>query len=237
MTEAPPVALPPRKQVAIGSLVALVVGSITAVFFVLPAELGIDPTGFGAATGLTGLAADGSGQNIYLQRGLRRTNVLLPLEASAKPDAATLRATLAGNGIAAPAGLQVRTDHWEYELLPYENIEMKYRLAQGQPMIFAWHANKALNYDMHSVPDEGGNDATESFAITDGLSQTAVYIAPFTGIHGWFWQNRSLETVTLTIDAAGRFTGAVIFNQAGEHPRTLADEPAAEATAAAAPTP
>ena len=237
MTEAPPVALPPRKQVAIGSLVALVVGSITAVFFVLPAELGIDPTGFGEATGLTGLAADSSGQNIYLQRGLKRTNVLLPLEASAKPDEATLRATLAGKGLAAPAGLQLRTDHWEYELLPYENIEMKYRLAQGQPMIFAWHAGKPLNYDMHSVPDQGGNDATESFAITDGPSQTAVYVAPFTGIHGWFWQNRSLETVTLTIDATGGFTGAVIFNQAGEHPRTLADEPAAEATAAAAPTP
>ena len=230
MTEAelipPPVELPSRKQVAIGSLVAVVVGSITAVFFVLPAELGIDPTGFGEATGLTGLAASGSGENIYLQRGLKRTNVLLPLEATASPDQATLRSTLASKGLAVPAGLQVRTDHWEYELLPYENIEMKYRLAQGQPMIFAWHASKPLNYDMHSVPDQGGNEATESFAITDGPSQTAVYVAPFTGIHGWFWQNRSLEDVTLTIDTVGGFTGAVIFNQSGEHPRTLADEPA-----------
>lgn len=221
---APPAALPSRRQVAIGSLVALVVGSVTATFFVLPAEFGIDPTGFGAATGLTGLAADSSGQNIYLERGLRRTNVLLPLDAAARPDEATLRATLAGKGLATPANLQVRTDHWEYELLPYENIEMKYRLAQGQPMIFAWRASKPLNYDMHSVPDAGGNDATESFAITAGPSQSAVYVAPFTGIHGWFWQNRTLEPVTLAIDATGGFSGAVIFNEAGEHPRVLADE-------------
>jgi hypothetical protein len=233
----PPVALPSRKQVAIGSLVAIAVGSVTAVFFVLPAEFGVDPTGFGEATGLTGLAASSSGQNIYLQRGLKRTNVLFPLGASASPDEATLRATLAGKGIAVPAGLHARTDHWEYELLPYENIEMKYRLAHGQPMIFSWHAGKPLNYDMHSVPDDGGNEATESFAITDGPSQTAVYVAPFTGIHGWFWQNRTLENVTLTIDAAGGFSGAVIFNQSGEHPRTLADEPAAEGTATTPPAP
>jgi len=226
-SSAPPVSLPSRRQVAIGSLVAAVVGSVSAVFFVLPAELGIDPTGFGEATGLTGLAQSGSGENIYLARGLKRNNVLFPLAASAKPDEATLRATLAANGLTVPPGAQLRTDHWEYELLPYENIEMKYRLAQGQPMIFAWRSSgKPLNYDMHSVPDAGGNDATESFAITDGPSQTAVYVAPFTGIHGWFWQNRSLENVTLTIDAVGGFTGAVIFNQSGEHPRQLADEPA-----------
>ena len=48
-----------------------------------------------------------------------------------------------------------------------------------------------------------------------------MYVAPFTGIHGWFWQNQSLEPVTVTIDSTGGYTGAVIFNQSGEHPRDL----------------
>jgi hypothetical protein len=219
MTDAmPPVAFPSRRKVAIGSAVALVVGAATAVLFVLPAELGIDPTGFGEATGLTGLAADASGTNIYLQRGQKRTNVLFPLGSGAKPDEATLRATLEGKA-AVPARL--KTDHWEYELLPYEGIEMKYRLAQGQPMIFGWRTSAPVNFDMHSVPDQGGNDATESFVITDAAGQTAVYVAPFTGIHGWYWKNQSLENVTLSIDATGGFTGAVIFDPA-EHPRELA---------------
>ena len=233
MTEAqdilPQVALPTRRQVAIGSAVAVAVASVTMVFFVLPAELGIDPTGFGEATGLTGLAQSGTNANIYLERGLKRKNVLFPLEASAKPDEAALRGTLASKGLAAPANVQLRSDHWEYELLPYENIEMKYRLAQGQPMIFSWRASAPVNYDMHSVPDEGGNPMTESFAITDGPSQTAVYVAPFTGIHGWFWQNRSLKNVTLSVDATGGFTGAVIFNPSGEFPRQLAGEAASTA--------
>jgi hypothetical protein len=74
---------------------------------------------------------------------------------------------------------------------------------------------------MHSVPDQGGNDATESFVIGDMPSQTAVYVAPFTGIHGWFWQNQTLEPVTVTIDATGAIGGAVTFDQSGEHSREL----------------
>jgi hypothetical protein len=219
-TYVPPVALPTSRQVAIGALVAAVVGSIAAVFFILPAELGIDPTGFGEKTGLTGLAGDAAGMNIYLQRGMKRKNVLFSLPASAKPDEATLRSALAGKGVAMPA--EVKSDHWSYELQPYESIEMKYRMAQGAPMVFAWKASAPIHYDEHSVPDQGGNPATESFVITDGAAQTALYVAPFTGIHGWFWQNQSLQPVSLTIDSTGGFTGSVIFNQGGEFPRELA---------------
>jgi hypothetical protein len=216
------VALPTRRQLAVGATLAVVVAAVALVFFVLPAELGIDLTGFGEKTGLTRLAQSGTSTNIYLERGQKRTNVLFALPDTAKPDEATLRATLAAKGIAIPAGAKFVSDHWEYDLLPYENIEMKYRMARGQPMIFAWHAAVPVHFDEHSVPDQGGNDATESFVITDAPSQTAVYIAPFTGIHGWFWQNQSLDDVKVTIDATGGFTGAVTFDSAGEHPRDLA---------------
>ena len=216
-----PAALPSGRQVAIGSAAAIVVASVAAVFFILPAELGIDLTGFGEKTGLTGLANSGSG-NIYLDRGLKRTNVLFPLDAAARPDEAKLRETLAAKGIAIPAKAKFVSDHWEYDLLPYDSIEMKYKLAKGQPMIFSWHAPVPVHYDMHSVPDQGGNPATESVAISDAPSQTAVYVAPFTGIHGWFWQNQTLNNVTVSIDATGTFTGAVTFDSAGEHPRELA---------------
>ena len=219
-TAVQPVALPSARQVAFGSAVAIAVATVAMVFFILPAELGIDPTGFGEKTGLTGLAKSGTG-NIYLDRGLKRSNVLFPLDAAAKPDEATLRATLAANGIAIPANAKFVSDHWEYELLPYDSIEMKYKLAQGQPMIFSWRARVPVHFDMHSVPDKGGNPATESFAISDASALTAAYVAPFTGIHGWFWQNQTLKNVTISIDATGAFAGAVIFDSAGEHPREL----------------
>jgi hypothetical protein len=217
-----PVTLPSARQIAIGSAVAIGVAAVAMVFFILPAELGVDLTGFGEKTGLTGLAQKGPAANIYLERGLKRKNVLFPLDAAARPDEASLRATLAAKGITAPADTRFSSDHWEYELLPYAGIEMKYRLAQGEPMIFTWRAAVPHQNDMHSVPDQVDDAATESFAIADAPSQTAVYVAPFSGIHGWYWQNQTLDPVTVSVDATGAFTGAVIFDQAGEHPRELA---------------
>jgi hypothetical protein len=74
---------------------------------------------------------------------------------------------------------------------------------------------------MHSHPFDGGDALTESFVIADMQSQRGVYRAPFTGIHGWYWQNRTLEPVTLKLDASGAITGSKIFDQTGEHDRAL----------------
>lgn len=44
---------PTKKQLLAGTLAALIIGSIVVTFGILPAEFGVDPTGFGAATGIT----------------------------------------------------------------------------------------------------------------------------------------------------------------------------------------
>jgi len=44
---------PTKKQLLAGTLTALLIGSLVIAFGILPAEYGIDPTGFGGATGLT----------------------------------------------------------------------------------------------------------------------------------------------------------------------------------------
>jgi hypothetical protein len=217
-----------RRNIAIGAAAAAVVASAAVVLFLLPAEFGVDPTGFGRATGLMGLAQQEGGEeeNIYLKRGLARTNVLIALTEEAKLDEATLRKTLADKGIAMPDGA-MRTDRYEVELMPYEGIEMKYDLAEGAPMIFRWKASAPVYLDLHSHPFDGGPEMTESFVIDQMPSQTAVYVAPFNGIHGWYWQNRTLNNVTLTLDAAGHFTASRVFSEGGEHPRPLGDEQAA----------
>lgn len=223
MTEtAPTIAAPPsRKKLLIGSAAAIAVAAAVLVVFVLPAEYGIDPTGAGKALGLAELSGSGDEENIYLKRGQARKNVLLTLDDSQQPSEAVLRETLADNGVAFPASAAIQSDRFQFELLPYEGIELKYELAQGAPMIFSWHGTAPLNVDMHSHPFEGGTEATESFVITDMQSQTAVYVAPFTGIHGWYWQNRTLENVTFTLDATGAITASKTFDAAGEHDRPL----------------
>ena len=234
-TAPPAPSAPSRKKLLIGSAAALGIAAVALVVFVLPAEYGIDPTGAGRALGLTELAG-GEEENIYLERGRARTNVLFPLERAATPDEATLRTTLAGADIAVRPGAAFRTDRFEFQLLPYEAIELKYDLAEGAPMIFSWRASAPVHLDMHSHPFEGGEELTESFVIDDAIpAQTAVYVPPFSGIHGWYWQNRTLDPVTLTLNATGQFTGSRIFDAAGEHPRPLADEADSASGSASAP--
>jgi hypothetical protein len=139
---------------------------------------------------------------------------------------------IASKGVTLPANVELRSDRFQVELQAYEGIELKYMLAEGAPMLFSWHATAPVNVDMHSHPFEGGDALTESFVIENLQSQNAVYVAPFTGIHGWYWHNRTLKPVTLTLEATGLFTGSKIFDQAGEHDRPLSPpDPIADAKA------
>ncbi len=198
MTE--PAAPPPsNRKLLIGGGVAVVAAAAIAVCFVLPAEFGIDPTGVGKALGLTKISEP---ENIYLERGLKRTGVF------ARSDTA-------------PAPEPGAKDHWTFDLGPFEGIELKYVVPQGEAMSFFWSATGPLDFDMHAHPFEGGTDLTESYAIEKSDHLGGRYVAPFTGIHGWYWQNRGLERVTLTVDAAGGITGSKIFAMSGEHDRAL----------------
>lgn len=211
-------AAPSRKKLLIGSAAALALAAAGLVVFVLPAEYGIDPTGAGAALGLTKLAEP---ENIYLERGLKRTNVLFPIELEPEQDRYGVREMIASKGVNLPADAKLQSDRFQIELQAYEGIELKYVLEEGAPMLFSWVATAPVKVDMHSHPFEGGDALTESFVIDNLQSQNAVYVAPFTGIHGWYWQNRTLKPVTLTLEATGLFTGSKIFNEAGEQDRPL----------------
>ena len=112
-------------------------------------------------------------------------------------------------------------DSWEYELAPFESIEFKYTMAEDQPMHFTWEGSGELHYDMHSHPFEGGTDLTESYGMGDAQLMHGSYIPAFTGVHGWFWENRSMEPVTVRVEASGSMTKSTIYSSAGIEDRPI----------------
>lgn len=182
-----------------GAAIAL---AAIVVLFVLPAETGWDPTGVGKATGLVKIAEP---DNPALERGMARMETEDVLLLSDTP----------------PAAEPGVTDTWEYELGPYESIEFKYTAPQGARIAFRWEGTGVLDYDMHSHPFDGGVAQTESFSVAEAQVMQGVYIAPFTGIHGWYWQNRSTDNVTVRLEASGGMTTSTIFSGAGETDRPL----------------
>jgi len=195
-----PTQKPSRHRLLIGYGIAALAAGAIAVLFVLPAEFDVDPTGFGKATGLTKIADPGMGPE--QKRGALRRGVLTLSDASVNPEPGA-------------------TDHWEYEIAPYGSIEFKYDLAQGRAMTFRWKASAPLHYDMHAHPFVGGTALTESYSVADAAQMQGRYVAAFTGIHGWFWQNRSFDTVKLSLDASGAMTGSRLFDSTGEQKRPL----------------
>ena len=174
----------------LGAGTAIVVGGAALVLFILPAEFGIDPLGAGKAMGLTELSDEP--MNEEQKRGALRTGVLTISDEAPTRDA--------------------WDDRWQVTLGPFETIEFKYTLAQGEAMDFAWSAEAPLDYDMHSHPFEGGPEMTESYSVEKRQQLAGRYVAAFSGLHGWYWQNRTMEEVKLALDASGKMTSSTIFD-------------------------
>ena len=78
-------------------------------------------------------------------------------------------------------------------------------------LIFSWNASAKLAYEFHGEPNKkpegkGGTDYYETYDLDDKVGKdqsNATFIAPTTGIHGWFWHNTTKEPVTLKLVSAG----------------------------------
>lgn len=113
-------------------------------------------------------------------------------------------------------------DTVEFVLGPFQSLEYKYQLAEGSSMIYSWQATSALVYDMHADPDNlEGEEFVESFDKGTATSSMGTYHAPFTGIHGWFWENRTFEEVVLRLHSAGFYEGTILFRDGGVFEQAL----------------
>ena len=191
------------NKLLIGGAVAVVAVGALALFVVLPAEFGVDPTGVGKSLGLTEIAEPA---NEELERGSKRTGVLELSDSAPEPQ----------------PGL---TDQWTFDLAPFESIEFKYVVEEPGPIAFRWQGTAPLKYDMHAHPFDGGEALTESYGVDTAEQMQGIYNPAFAGIHGWYWENQTMDNVTITLDASGAFASSKIFSSTGEYDRAVAGLP------------
>jgi hypothetical protein len=166
----------------VGKLLALTLGAgvaatLLTVAVVLPAEFGRDPTGIGALTGLnklSGPAGHMTGEVARYYNVPFRSDVLeIPF---------------------VPAGDKTGLSQLEY----------KVRMAEGQTLIYSWEAEGAADgefyFDLHTeTPDE----QVIEFKQETGTRSDGALTAPVDGVHGWYWQNRSANPVTVRLKISG----------------------------------
>ena len=116
---------------------------------------------------------------------------------------------------------ELASDAVAFELLPFESLEYKYRLEEAAAMVFSWRASGAVVFDLHAEPDAAEPGYAESFGKGSSTGRSGSYVAPFSGIHGWFWENRGQERVVVTLTSKGFFTAATLFRDGAVYPRPL----------------
>ena len=118
-------------------------------------------------------------------------------------------------------GEPFKEDYVEFPLAPFESIEYKYTLAAGQSMLFSWQAEEEVVFDFHSEQEGTDPEDAVSFALGRSRAQHGTYVAPYSGIHGWFWENRGRREVTVRLSTQGFYSDSTTYSRAGEYTRQL----------------
>ncbi len=173
---------PSKARLAWATLAALLVAGVVLVSTVLPAEYDIDPLGIGQALGLRVLSAPGVGPIAVREDGL-----------------SAYRSSY-------------RTELRTFELEPGGWVEYKYRLEAGRTMVYSWSATSWVRSEMHSEADTSPVGTAEFFEVAEEtLARHGSYLAPFPGIHGWYWLNEGEAPLTVTLYTAGFYTTSTEF--------------------------
>lgn len=181
----------PTRSLVKATLVALVLAAIVLVTAVLPAEYGIDPTRTGQALGL---------MDLYRSS-----------QAAATAASAPATITAAAGGPLFPQLNDYRLDSREFTIPPYSGMEFKYDLDKGAAILYAWKASSFVDFDFHTEPDGKPPEASESFEKGEAAQKRGGYTAPYDGIHGWYWENKTDRDITVKLSAAGFFSEARLF--------------------------
>jgi hypothetical protein len=172
--------LPTLPQLGKATAVALAAAAAILVGAVLPAEYGIDPIGIGGALGLTRMTA-----------------------ARPAPDVAP--AAAAGAATVARTAHALRSDDMRITLQPGEGAEVKAEIRKGEQFVFSWTSEGGpVKSDMHGEPLHAKpNEFTTYWKVAQQSEGRGSFVAPFDGIHGWFWRNKGSAPVTIRVQVSG----------------------------------
>jgi len=183
---------PSKGAIAKAAGIALLVALILLFTAVLPAEYGYDPLKTGKALGLTGIS-----------------------QAPPPPVKGAAPTPVSGQAVYTSQPRIYKVDSEDFGLRPGEGMEMKYHMQKGAAMLYGWKADGKLTYEFHGEPDVKPNkDYFESYDLDDKVGKESSYgsfTAPSTGIHGWFFKNKTDKDVMFHLTVAGFFDSAKMY--------------------------
>ena len=187
-TEAEIAAPPSRRTILLVTHGAIAAALLILFAAVLPAEYNRDPTGLGRLTGIGRLWA---------------------------PEEQKIGGAISGAPASRSYPLPFRSDIIEIPLITGDDpnggneLEYKVHVEKGASYIYSWSVSGIDNpeefyTEFHGHTLGNGKEITVAeYRKATGTSDNGVLTAPFTGIHGWYFQNQSVPAVKVTLRLAG----------------------------------
>jgi hypothetical protein len=189
--------LPSGGKLIRSTIIAIAAAIAILVTVILPAEYGVDPTRVGQALGLTEM---GEIKRQLAEEAQAEKELMMKVEKQS-----SVMDKIFGLFIStAQAAEHVKSNSMKVQLEPGQGVEIKLMMVKGTVATYKWTAGDGkLNYDLHGE-GKGKKIRYQKGRGVPGDSGTLK--AAFDGAHGWFWRNRTRDTVTMTLEASGEYT-------------------------------
>lgn len=216
--------LPSTAKLIKSTILASIVAGALLVTVVLPAEYGFDPTGIGEVIGLKkmgeiriSLAEEAAAERVLalakittVAGGTQKTGASIVSEAEAALQVAETTEPVVGETQAVielvPLVVNLLNHQMQVTLTPNEGAEIKVKMAKEKQVKYSWWTDGGrANFDIHGDSKELKIDY-HNYSKGSEQKSEGVLEAAFDGYHGWFWRNRTSETLTVTLQTNGEYT-------------------------------
>ena len=194
--------LPSKGKLIRSTILAIFIAAVILITVVLPAEYGIDPTGVGSAIGL--LKMGEIKVSLAQEASMEQFEVAGQEKDIRKPEIDTQKTE-------AIVESDSRNDMITITLIPNEGKEIKLTMSKGSTVNYTWYTDGGkANFDAHAdskkLMIDYHNYEKGKLQKSEGTMEAA-----FDGNHGWFWRNRTSETMTVTLEVSGNYTDVIRY--------------------------
>lgn len=211
--------VPSTEKLIKSTFMAVAAAGVVLVTIVMPAEYGIDPTGLGETIGLkkmgeikVSLAEEAAADRVLAAEAQRKAQDAAGIaKPQDEPVAAKMQvASVVAEAVVAkpvPTASPATLNHqMQVTLAPNEGTEIKVALSKGKKVQYKWWTDQGkANFDVHGDSKELKIDY-HNYSKGSEQTKEGELEAAFDGSHGWFWRNRTSQTITVTLQTTGEYT-------------------------------
>jgi len=193
---------PSTKSLIWSCISSFVLATIIFLVAVLPAEFNIDPTGLGKKLGLSVLSlTDEKTEKVVIVSCPEVMNT--PLIKKTEANKLVNDDHEQGDGL---NHAELWQDTVVISIPPGKGLEYKFFISKGEKFEFVWATGgTAIYFDFHGEPEGNKTGYFKSFKESTKSQSSGTLLVPFSGSHGWYWKNKTNQTINITLKTSGDY--------------------------------